>query len=116
MDTVFIQALSVKGRHGVGEEERRVEQEFIVDIEARFDATEAARSDALADTVDYCALRDTARRIVERTSYLLIEKLAAHIAEEIVKDARIARVAVTIRKPAVWDNGMPGVTVERSRI
>jgi hypothetical protein len=33
----------------------------------------------------------------------------------LLKDARIGEVQVTIKKTAVWDNGVPGVTITRSK-
>jgi 7,8-dihydroneopterin aldolase/epimerase/oxygenase len=52
MDIVFLNGLSVQGKHGVMERERHVEQEFIVDMEARTDTHAAAASDDLKDTLD----------------------------------------------------------------
>lgn len=116
MDTVFVRDLSVKGRHGVHEHERQTEQEFLLDIEATFDARPAAASDALGDTVDYVNFVDVADRIVAGSSFFLIEKLAEMVAQEILKDERIYSVRVTVRKPSVLASGVPGITIERIRI
>lgn len=113
MGTVFIRNLSVRGKHGVGEEERRVEQEFIVSLEAECDTAYAAQTDSVADTIDYDALRAIVMRVVGGSSYMLLEKLASTIADETLKDSRIQKITISIQKPAVWESGVPGVRIER---
>lgn len=115
MDTVFIEGLHVVGKHGVMEHERRVEQEFIFDISARCDTRAAALSDSIADTINYAHFRDVAKRIVEGPHNYLIEKIASLVAKEILEDTRIQEVTVTIRKPAVMPNTVPGITITRTR-
>jgi len=115
MDRVFIEALSLKGKHGVGEHERATEQEFLIDIAAEFDAGKAASSDRLEDTVDYGRFRAIAASVVSGNSFFLIERLAGRIAEEVLTDKRITKVSVTVRKPAVYEDAVPGVTIVRTR-
>ncbi len=115
MDYVHIDSLSFSGKHGVYANERRVEQEFVVSLRLGVDAKEAGKSDDLSDTVDYQKVKDIVAEIIEGGSRFLIEKLAEEIAARILKDARVQSVEVTIKKTAVWDNGIPGVTISRSR-
>jgi dihydroneopterin aldolase len=115
MDTVFIRDLRLVGKHGVGEHEHRVEQEFIFDITASFDARKSAESDDINDTIDYARFRDIAKEIVEGPHHYLIEKIATIVAREILKDARIHEVTVAIRKPAVIPNATPGISITRTR-
>lgn len=115
MDTVFLNGLSLHGKHGVMERERHVEQEFVLDISAEVDTRNAARSDNLVDTVDYVRFRDIATDVIENESHYLIERVADRIATRILEDAHIQTVSVTIRKPAVLPNGIPGITITRAR-
>ena len=115
MDRVFIHDLHLRGKHGVGEAERSTEQEFLIDIEAEFDATNAATSDKIEDTIDYARFREIAREAVEKNSFYLIEKLADRIASGILEDARVRKVSVSVRKPAVYKDCTPGVTIVRER-
>lgn len=115
MDTVFVRDLSVCGKHGVGEAERRAEQEFLIDIEAQCDTNAGARSDDIADAVDYVRFVDIANRVVTGNTFYLIERLAHRIADEILLDERIVSVRVKIRKPAVLHSGVPGIVIERKR-
>ena len=116
MDRVFIEGLSLAGKHGVGEHERKVEQEFVFDISAVFNARPAAASDNLKDTVDYMRFREIAREVVSGVPHFLIEKIAGDIAQRILEDKRITEVTVTIRKPAVLPDAVPGITILRARL
>lgn len=115
MDTVFIRALALRGKHGVYDEERAREQEFMLDIAIDFDTRKAAMSDDLNDTVNYAMFRKAAKDIVENRSFRLLEKLADTVAQEILEDARIGRVSVTVRKTEMYPDCTPGVTVIRER-
>jgi 7,8-dihydroneopterin aldolase/epimerase/oxygenase len=115
MDRVFLNGLSVHGKHGVMPRERKVEQEFIVDIVATVDTTAAAASDTLDDTVDYVRFRDIAEHVIKTESHYLIERVADRIATRIMEDARIQEISITIQKPAVLPNGIPGITITRAR-
>ncbi len=116
MDTVFLHGLSINGKHGVLPRERHVEQEFIIDIDAVFDAKTAAASDSIDDTVDYVRFRDIAVDVITSESHYLIERVATRIIERILTDSRIASVSVRIRKPSVLPNGVPGISITRTRV
>ncbi len=116
MDTVFLNGLSIHGKHGVLPRERKVEQEFIIDITATIDTSTASISDNLADTVDYVLFRDIAEDVIQNESHYLIERVAARIASRILEDSRIQEVTVTIKKSAVLPNGVPGITIVRTHV
>jgi dihydroneopterin aldolase len=115
MDSVFIEELRLRGKHGVYEHERQSEQEFLVDIRVSFDMRKAAHSDDLADTINYATFAAIAKDVVEKNSFYLIERLGETICERILEDKRIKDVSVTIRKPAALPSGVPGVTIVRQR-
>lgn len=116
-DRVFIEGISIFGKHGVHESERTEPQEFIVDVVAYFDAKKAGESDELRDTIDYMPFAGMIEDTVKNNSFYLIERLAEKIAENILADPRITKVDVTVKKPApLKGNGMPGVTILRTRV
>ena len=115
MDKIFIEHLAVRGKHGVSEEERSREQEFVLDISVELDTHAAAASDALGDTVDYNFFRDTARDVVGGKSFKLLERLADAVAEVILEDERIKVVSVTIHKTEMFPDSIPGVTIVRTQ-
>ena len=114
MDHIRTTNLFFRGKHGVGSAERNVEQEFLIEAVMTFDAAKAGTSDRLADTLDYSAVRDKIRDVIEGPSRYLIEALAEDIAKRILEDKRIKSVEITIRKTAVWKNGVPSVTITRN--
>jgi len=115
MDTIFIKDLAVRGKHGVSDEERAREQGFLIDISIDFDTHVAAKSDELADTVDYGDFRNAAKRVVEGDSFRLLERLADAVAQEVLKDSRISRVAVSLRKTEMFRDCTPGIQITRER-
>lgn len=99
-DRIVLTGLRVFGRHGVFEHEKRDGQEFVVDLVVWADLAKAGRSDALADTVDYGGLAEHAVRIVGGEPCDLIEAVASRLADELLRDARLAAVEVTVHKPS----------------
>jgi dihydroneopterin aldolase len=119
VDRIELRGLRVLGTHGVLESERAQPQPFEVDLAVDAAVRAAGASDALADTVDYGALVDAARRVVAEESYDLMERIAERIAEEVLAvDGRIAGVTVTVwklRPPMAADLDRAGVTITRTR-
>ncbi|WP_328825331.1 dihydroneopterin aldolase [Tomitella gaofuii] len=99
-DKVTLTGLTVRGRHGVFEHEKRDGQDFVVDVTVWFDQRPAAASDDLADTVDYGALAQCAADIVAGPPLDLIEAVAAQIADAVAAWPRIDAVEVTVHKPS----------------
>ena len=114
MDYIFIEKLKVQGKHGVGEAERKVEQEFEVAVKMGVNTKVAAKSDNLADALNYAPIKEKIIKLIQGKSVYLIERLADTITTEILQDKRIATIELTIRKTAVWDNGVPGITITRA--
>ncbi len=114
MDSIFIQNLVIRGKHGVSEEERSKEQEFILSISIDFDTRKAAGSDDLRDTIDYNFFRTIAQEVVQGLSFRLIEKLADTVAQKIMENHQIRRVSVTVKKTEMFDDCVPGVTIIRT--
>ena len=99
--TIELAGIVVFGHHGYLEEERRLGQRFLVDVEVDVDDT-AASSDRIEDTVDYRRIAEAVRDVFGGGERLLLEALAGATADEILarfEDAR--RVRVRVRKPDV---------------
>jgi 7,8-dihydroneopterin aldolase/epimerase/oxygenase len=118
-DQVFLRGIELFGRHGVTEEERSESQLIELDVEATLDLAPAGQSDDLADTVDYGAMFETCRDVVEKRSLHLLEAIADQVATALLsRFGRLGSVRVTVRKPGVPIDGrveQAGVTIERSR-
>lgn len=112
---IFIENFVVSGKHGVYPSERHLEQEFILDIKLQAAVEKATAEGRFEETVDYDWILNTATDIIKSEHEYLIERLAARIAQQLLENSKVREVAVTIRKPGVWPNGVPGVTVVRMR-
>ena len=97
-DGIELRGMSFFGRHGVRPEEREQPQEFKVDVDVEADLSRAARSDQVADTVDYTKLRRIARDVIEGPPASLLETLAGRIAEKVLELPGVASVSVRIAK------------------
>lgn len=107
-----------EGRHGFYEQEQREPQPFEVDVELLLNLQPAGVADALEKTIDYAAVFDDVRQIVESTSFKLLEALAEAIAHELLSDFPIAEVGVRVRKPKAPLDGTldyAGVEIWRQR-
>jgi len=115
MDRITLRGVRAFGRHGANPGERDHPQPFEVDLALYVDARAAQRSDRLEDTVNYADVHRRVVRIVETESFVLLERLAAAIADDLFQDARIERAEVTIAKPNLLDGATPAVTIVRTR-
>lgn len=91
--------LAFKGCHGVLSAEKTNPQPFRVDLEMYLDLRAAGQQDELSLTVDYAAVFEQVRKIVEEESYNLIEALAENIAASLLYRFPLAGVKVTVYKP-----------------
>jgi len=117
-DQIELRGLRVVGVHGALAEEQTRAQPFEIDLDVTADLGTAGRSDDLADTLDYGAIAAVAARIVSEERYTLLERLAQRIADEVLRDERVASVTVSVRKlrpPVPVDLATAGVRITRSR-
>lgn len=99
LDQIHIRALKFRCIIGTNSEERREKQDIVADVTLYADLQKACRSDALADTVDYKALKKKILSMVERSRFHLIEALAQKIADLCLKQARVQAVRILVEKP-----------------
>lgn len=110
--------LTVRGRHGVFDFEKRDGQDFVIDMTVTFDVAAAAAADDVAATVDYGALARLAADIVAGPPRDLIETVATEIAETALARWPLRAVEVTLHKPHApipATFGDVAVTVRRER-
>lgn len=98
MDIITIRDLEVFYHVGVGNQERAKPQRLLLTTEMELDFTGAAATDDLTNTVDYYAVSQRLLKLGERSSWKLIEKLAADIANMVLTDFKVARVTVEVKK------------------
>ena len=96
---IQVKGLSAYGYHGVFEHEKVNGQEFIVDLDITYQATEAIKTDEISKALDYGEIVNTVKTLIESTRRDLIEVLADEIAETLLKLELVKRVVVTLHKP-----------------
>ena len=98
---INISKIKCSGRHGIYDQEKQNDQEFLVDININIsDFSE----DNINKTLNYEEVVNLVINIVNTKSYDLIETLAKNISEKIVfkyakSEAIIQEIVVTVHKP-----------------
>ena len=84
--------------HGVMEQERRVGGEYSVSLSVEVDLMEAARTDEVADTINYAELYALVKRQMAVPSQLL-EHVAARIGQHALQEfERITTLTIRVTK------------------
>ena len=115
MDQIHIEGLKIAGKHGHYVRERRGAQDFDVSLTVSVDTAKAGKSDKLRHSINYAHLKAIVEDVFASAPRYLLETLADDIAKKVLKDKRAKDVIVTIKKLAIWKNGIPGVTIVRKR-
>lgn len=100
VDRITLTGVRAFGYHGVYPDEKRDGQEFVVDATVFLPLARAAETDDVVDTVHYGELAERIAAIVSGEPVDLLEKLAARIADEVLRDERVEAATVTVHKPA----------------
>jgi dihydroneopterin aldolase len=111
---VELRGLHVFGYHGVEEEEKRLGQLFLFDVE--FEVGDRGANDRIEDALDYRLVAQAVREVSERR-FDLLEALASAVADTLYERFAPESLRVRVRKPEVKPAGMTvefaAVTVDR---
>ncbi len=100
-DKIYIRDLSIRCIIGVNQDERTEKQDVIINVILFTDTRKAGQTDVLGDSVDYKMVKKAILSLVEKSEFLLIEKLADAIAKVCLDDSKVQKVNVTVDKPGV---------------
>lgn len=115
MDIIFIEGLSAEAIIGCLAWERRLKQRVVLDIALQLDTRTSAKSDNLADTLDYAALAEKVTHFVSESQFHLIEALAQAIADMILSEFSAQSVKICLQKPGAIPNAKSvKITIERN--
>jgi len=116
MDTVFIEGLEINALIGIYDWERRIRQPLRLDLEMAFDNRIPARTDDIADTLDYKAVSKRLSAYIETSGFGLVETLAERCAQLVLDEFGVAWLRLKLSKPgAVRGAQAVGVMIERTR-
>jgi dihydroneopterin aldolase len=108
---LFLSGIRASGRHGANEGERDEPQEFVVDLDVEVEAA----ADRLGATADYRELAATAREVVQKESFVLLETLAGAVAARAAELPGALRATAIVHKPAAMRSiGIDGVAAAAS--
>jgi FolB domain-containing protein len=114
MDRILIINLLVQAIIGVNGPERETPQDILVNVTVDTDTRPAARTDDIADCVDYADLAKKIRLLIEKAQRFTLEALAEDIAGLCLANPRAQKVMVRVEKPkAVSGAESVGVEIER---
>lgn len=116
MDKIFIKGLRADALIGAYTHERIKKQPIILDLELAVDTRQAAASDNLADALNYDTLATRVKQVISQSQFYLIETLAEHIAQFIMREFNVKKIRLKIRKPNVLaDVDHVGIEIKRER-
>ena len=114
MDIVFIRDLRVRGILGVYDWERQQPREILINVTLFTDTRRAAKTDDLADCVDYSQTAQKIRVLTGSARLFTVEALAEDIANLCLSQSKVQKVTVRVEKPgAVEEAESVGVEIER---
>jgi dihydroneopterin aldolase len=102
---------------GIWEWEKRIKQQVIIDIEMSADIKKAAATDQIEDTLNYKAVAKSVRKLVEESSFQLVETMAEKISELVIGEHNVSWVKVRVNKPgAIRGSKGVGIIIERGEM
>ncbi len=99
LDRLVISDLLLRCIVGINPEERTHKQDVVINLTLYADLSRSAQSDSIEDTVNYKTIKNEVVAMVESSSYLLVEKLAAKIAEICLRVPLVEAAWVRVEKP-----------------
>ena len=109
---IDVSGITLHGRHGVLDSERRDGQQFVFDVSLEVDEP---KRDEIEETADYREIVACVRDVSDRGAYRLLETLAAAVADELMRRFAPAGVVVRVGKPELELDGGAAATVSAER-
>jgi len=97
-DKILISRLDCLANVGVTLEEQSRKQRLSIDLEFLIDASRSARTDSIADTIDYSRVAAIVVEICASQPFHLIETIAERIAERVLREFQTNSTKVLVRK------------------
>jgi dihydroneopterin aldolase len=115
MSQISIVDIEVFYRVGVPDAERAQPQRLLLTVEMESGFSKAAKTDSIADTIDYFAVSQLLLKFGEGKSWKLVEKLAADIADAVLSEFKPQSVIVEVKKFPIPQARHVSVVVTKKR-
>jgi len=96
---IHVKNLRLRTIIGVFDWERKIKQDIVINYSFTIDGSDVRETDSIESTVDYKSLTKQIIDDVERSDFYLLEKLAQHVLDHIMRDDRIREATVEVDKP-----------------
>lgn len=118
LDQIHIVDLEVHGIIGIKPDERITEQPIRINTTLWADTRPAAKSDDIADAVNYRTIAKAMIAHIRAGKPMLVERLVQELADLcFATDPRIAHVRLRVEKPGALRHAESvGITIHRSRV
>ncbi len=113
---IVLEGIECQARIGVSRQERAQYQPLEVSVEMHFPAEPAINTDSLDLSIDYEAVVALIQEEVANKKCALLETMAAHVCALVLRNPRVEKVEVEVRKsPASLQGRVRKVAVRLSR-
>lgn len=117
MDIIFLRELQVTTLIGIYDRERVMPQTLQLDLDIAMPNSRACLSDDIHDALDYAVVAQHIQTVLSEGHFSLLETLAEHIAQIILKDFNAPWVRVSVAKlQAIRQCKMVGISIERGQV
>lgn len=115
-DRILIEGLCARCIIGVNKDERTEKQDVVIGIDLYTDMEVPGRTDDIKDAVNYREVKKKVLRLVEGSSFFLIEAMAEAISKLCLEEEAVEKVRVRVDKPmALRFARTVGVEITRGR-
>ena len=116
MDIIFLREIRLDARIGIYKREKTITQTVELDLDIALPDDRVFTSGKVADTIDYAVVIERIRATLVEQHYGLVENLAEHVAQIILREFHAPWVRVSIAKIGAQPNARRvGVVIERTR-
>ncbi len=113
---IFVKELEVETIIGIFSWEREVKQLVRISYEVEVDIDQVFKSDDIKDTFDYKKVSKKIVKLVESSSFGLIETMAEKISQIILKEKKTMSVLLSLSKPgALRGSKEVGIKIYRKK-
>jgi dihydroneopterin aldolase len=117
MDIIFLRELKVTTLIGIYEREKVMPQTLQIDLDIALPNSRACFSDEIGDALNYADVAQHIQTVLSDGHFSLLETLAEHIAQIILKDFNAPWVKVSVAKlQAIRNCKMVGICIERGQV
>ena len=116
MGIIRLNNMTFYGYHGVYDFEKEQGANFEIDLELFTTLSKSSNSDNIEDTINYEEVYELVKKEFGSKSYFLLEKLANSISSSILKEYKIEKLIIRVRKiDAPIDGKLDNVEIELTR-